>query len=200
MTKTGATPRDAILRKVEESADTQRRFFTEHADRISQCADAMAKAFESGARLFAFGNGGSACDAEHIAVEFAHPIIEKRRAIPAVALGAGRALATALGNDEDFAVGFARELKLHARPGDVAIGISTSGKSRNVLRALRAAREIGLLTVGISGRDGGAMPGNCEHSFVVKSFSTHRIQETHGVLLHLLWDLVHLSFGEEDVL
>ncbi len=191
---------DAVLRKQAESADTQKRFFSEEARRITACAADMARAFEKGGRLFAFGNGGSSCDAEHLVVEFAHPIIEKRRALPAVALGADRAFTTAIGNDEDFALVYAKELRLHARPPDIAVGISTSGKSRNVLRALGAAKEMGLLTVGLAGRDGGAIADVCDHAFVVKSFSIHRIQETHGTLLHVLWDLVHLSLGEEDVL
>jgi len=194
------TLRDAALRKSEESVLTTRRFFVEHADRVAACAADVARAFDRGGRLFAFGNGGSACDAEHLAVEFSHPIVEKRRALPAVSLGADRAFSSAVGNDEDFSLGYAKELRLHARPGDVAVGMSTSGKSRNVLRALKAAREIGALTIGFAGRDGGAIREACDHAFVVPSFSIHRIQEVHVALLHVLWDLVHLELGEADVL
>ncbi len=86
------------------------------------------------------------------------------------------------------------------RPGDIALGISTSGKSANVNRALQAARETGLLTVGFSGRDGGRMPEICDYCFTVPSFSIHRIQETHETLLHILWDLIHVIRGEEDVI
>ena len=95
---------------------------------------------------------------------------------------------------------FAEQLTVLARPGDIALGISTSGKSANVNRALQAAREKDLLTVGFAGRDGGRMPALCRHCFVVESFSIHRIQETQETLLHVLWDLVHLARGEEDVL
>ena len=191
---------DAVLRKSRQSAEAQHQFFETQGQQVVACARAMASAFSSGARLFAFGNGGSACDAEHMAVEFAHPIVEKRRALPAIALGGGRALLTAIGNDQDFALAYAHELKAHARAGDIAVGISTSGKSRNVVRALKAARELGMLRVGLTGRDGGPLVGECDFPFVVDSFSTHRIQEVHGALLHVLWDLVHVGLGEEDVL
>ena len=191
---------EAVLRKSRQSVDAQQRFFETQGEQVVACARALARAFAAGGRLFAFGNGGSACDAEHLAVEFAHPIVEKRRALPAVALGGQSALLTAIGNDQDFALAYARELASLARPGDVAVGISTSGKSRNVVRALKAARELGMLRVGLTGKDGGALIAECEHLFVVDSFSIHRIQEVHGALLHVLWDLVHVALGEEDVL
>lgn len=192
--------REAILRKSRESAATQERFFSENAARIAGCAAAMAAAFSDGARLFVMGNGGSACDAEHLQVEFMHPIVEKRPPLPVVALQTGTALLTAVANDADFSLAFAKQLRLLARRGDMALGISTSGKSAGVSRALKAARELGLLTIGFTGRDGGDLPAVCDHCFVVPSFSIHRIQEAHGTLLHVLWDLVHVIRGEEDVL
>lgn len=189
-----------ILRKSRESQATQERFFVENARRIADCASAMARALGAGGRLFVMGNGGSACDAHHAAVEFMHPVIEKRPAFAASALGSSTALLSAVANDSDFSLAFTRELRLLARRGDVAMGISTSGKSAGVTRALRAAREAGLLTIGLAGRDGGQFPDACDYCFVVPSFSIHRIQETHGTLLHVLWDLVHVTRGEEDVL
>ncbi len=192
--------REAVLRKCRESATTQERFFHENAERISGCASEMAAAFGKGGKLFVMGNGGSLCDAQHVTVEFMHPVVEKRPAFPAITLGAENALLTAVANDQDFSLAFARQLKLLAKKGDIALGISTSGKSAGVARALKAAREMELLTVGFTGRDGGQMPEVCDHCFVVPSFSIHRIQEAHGTLLHVLWDLVHLHRGEEDVL
>ena len=192
--------RASILRKSRESAETKTAFFAQEADRILACCTAMAQAFRQGARLFVMGNGGSACDAQHAAVEFMHPIIEKRQALPAVALGTDAALLSAVGNDQDFALVFAQQLRLLARAGDIALGISTSGKSANVNRGLAAAREIGMLTIGFSGRDGGRMPELCDYTFIVPSFSIHRIQETHETLLHVVWDLIHVIRGEEDVL
>jgi D-sedoheptulose 7-phosphate isomerase len=190
----------ALHRKTSESRATQQAFFEEHAGAVVQCARALATAVSEGARVFVFGNGGSACDAEHLAVELTYPVVEKRKPFPATVLGTQRALLTAVGNDEDFALAYVRELEVLAKPGDVAVGLSTSGKSRNVVRTLKAARELGLITVGFAGRDGGSMVGLCDHSFVVRSFSIHRIQETHGVLLHVVWDLMQLALGEEDVL
>jgi D-sedoheptulose 7-phosphate isomerase len=192
--------RESILRKARESCSVKERFFHEHAGRVAQCAAAMAEAFARGGRLFAFGNGGSACDAQHVAVEFMHPIVEKRKPLPAIALAADSALLTAKGNDRDFSLSFVEQLTVLARPPDMALGISTSGKSANVNRALSAARELGLLTIGLSGRDGGRMPELCDHCFVVESFSIHRIQETQEALFHVLWDAVHVIRGEEDVI
>jgi D-sedoheptulose 7-phosphate isomerase len=192
--------RGKILRKCRESMAVKEQFFTEQADRIAAGAAAMARAFDSGARLFVMGNGGSSCDAAHVSVEFMHPIIEKRPALPAVALNTDTALLTAVGNDQDFSMAFVEQLRMLARPGDIALGISTSGKSANVNRALQAAREIGMLTVGFSGRDGGRMPDFCDWCFTVPSFSIHRIQESHETLLHVLWDLIHVVRGEEDVI
>ena len=190
----------AILRKCRESMATKERFFTAEAERIAACCAAMARAFDSGARLFVMGNGGSSCDAAHIAVEFMHPIIEKRPALPAVSLNTDTALLTAVGNDRDFSIAFVEQLRMLGRAGDMALGISTSGKSANVNRALQTAREMNMLTVGFSGRDGGRMPEFCDWCFTVPSFSIHRIQESHETLLHIIWDLIHVVRGEEDVI
>ena len=190
----------AILRKCRESVTTKEKFFADNAERIVACCTDLARAFDAGGRLLVMGNGGSSCDAAHVAVEFMHPIIEKRPALPAVALTTDTALLTAVGNDQDFALAFVQQLRLLGRKGDMALGISTSGKSANINRALQAAREMGMLTVGFSGRDGGRMPEFCDHCFTVSSFSIHRIQETHETLLHVVWDLIHVIRGEEDVI
>jgi D-sedoheptulose 7-phosphate isomerase len=192
--------RDAILRKARESTEVKLRFFEENAAALEVCVRALAERFRAGGRLYVMGNGGSAADAAHVAVEFVHPIVEKRRALPAAALTADPATLTAIGNDSDFSRVFVDQLELLARPGDAALGLSTSGASANVNRALRRARELGLLTIGFAGRDGGRMPDVCDHCFVVKTWSVHRVQETHTALLHLLWDEVHVALGEDDVL
>jgi D-sedoheptulose 7-phosphate isomerase len=192
--------KDAILRKTRESAELAAKFFEQNGERLAQCAGVLASRFREGGRLFVMGNGGSACDALHVAVEFQHPIVEKRRALPALALAADVASLTAIGNDTDFARVFVDPLDLHARPVDAVLGISTSGASANVNRALGRARELGCLTIGFAGRDGGRMVDLCAHCFTVQSWSIHRIQEVHTMLLHLLWDEVHLALGEDDVL
>jgi D-sedoheptulose 7-phosphate isomerase len=192
--------RESIRRKARESAAAKEKFFAENDALIARCAAEMARRFDQGARLFAFGNGGSSCDAQHVSVEFMHPIIEKRPALPAIALGQENALVTAIGNDRDFSLAFVEQLRMLARAGDIALGISTSGKSANVNRALATAREMGLTTVGFSGKDGGRMPELCDFCFVVPNFAIHRIQEVQETLLHVLWDLIHVIRGEEDVI
>jgi len=192
--------KDAILRKARESADVKEQFFRAEADRIEALVRAMAARFSDGGRLYVMGNGGSATDAQHISVEFFHPIVEKRRALPAIALTADQALLTAISNDRDFAKIFADQLRVLARPGDMALAVSTSGKSPNLVQALETARELGLLTIAFTGKDGGRLPDLAEYCFVVPSFSIHRIQETHVTLYHIVWDLVHVALGEDDVL
>ncbi len=192
--------REAILRKARESADTTLRFFEENSELLERCVTDVAGRFTRGGRLLLMGNGGSACDAQHIAVEFQHPIIEKRKALPAMALTVDTALITAIGNDRDFSRIFVEQLDMLARPEDILLGISTSGASANVNRAMKRGREIGMLTIGYTGRDGGRMPENCDYCFIVKSWSIHRIQETHTTLLHLFWDQLHIAMGEDDVL
>jgi D-sedoheptulose 7-phosphate isomerase len=192
--------KDAILRKARESAEVKEAFFRTEAARIEALARAMAAAFEHGGRLFAMGNGGGATDAQHVAVEFSHPIVEKRRALPALALTTDSALLTAISNDRDFSKVFADQLRTLARPGDMALALSTSGQSPNLVHALEVARERGLLTIAFTGKDGGRLAALADHGFVVPSFSIHRIQETHVALYHVVWDLVHVALGEDDVL
>src|SRR2546423_997566 len=143
--------KDAILRKARESAEVKLRFIEENAEALERCVRALVERFQSGGRLLVLGNGGSACDAQHIAVEFLHPVIEKRKPLPAVALVTDIATLTAIGNDTDFSRVFVDQLELLARPRDALLGISTSGASANVNRALKRAREMGLLTLGGAG-------------------------------------------------
>jgi len=194
-----STFRAAILRKAEESRETIHNFFEENAGRIEKLALEMAERFRSGARLFVMGNGGSACDAEHVSVEFMHPIFEKRRALPAVSLSNETALITAISNDTDFSKIFSTQLKQLGSGQDIAIAISTSGMSANLVLALKEARKIGMLTAAFSGKDGGRLNDEADFCLIVPAYSIHRIQEAHVVLLHIIWDLVHLALGEEDI-
>lgn len=191
---------EKVMRQCREVVDLKQRFFAEHSERIAECCQAMAQAFDRGAKLLAMGNGGSSCDATHCSVEFMHPIIQKRPALPAVALTTDTAIMTGVGNDQDFSMVYAAQLRMLGRPGDMALGVSTSGKSANINRALRTAKERDMMTIGFAGRDGGRMPEVCDFCFIVPSFSIPRIQETHETLLHIVWDLIHVIRGEEDVL
>lgn len=192
--------KETIMRKCRESMDQKEKFFEENADKVVQLAEEMAKAFNRGNKLLVMGNGGSACDAQHVAVEFLHPIIEKRRPLPAIALTNDVATMTAIGNDKDFSMLFHDQIKILGREGDMALGISTSGKSPNVIRGLKAAREMGMITIAFAGKDGGQMPELADHCFVVPTYSIHRIQETQETLLHIMWDMIHVVMGEEDII
>jgi D-sedoheptulose 7-phosphate isomerase len=192
--------KDAILRKARESAEVKEAFFRAEADRIEALARAMAGAFQGGGRLYVMGNGGGATDAQHVAVEFCHPIVEKRRPLPAMALATDQALLTAISNDRDFARVYGDQLRLLARAGDMALALSTSGQSPNLVHGLEVARAGGLLTIAFTGKDGGRLADLADHAFVVPSYSVHRIQETHVALYHIVWDLVHMVLGEDDVI
>ena len=151
---------------------------------------AMAERFTAGGRLFTFGNGGSATDAEAVAHLYTEP--PYGRPLPARSLAEDQAVMTALGNDVGFDLVFSRQLIAHGRPHDIAMGFSTSGNSENLMRAFAEARKQGMLTVGLSGYDGGRMAAdpNLEHCLVVRSDSVHRIQEAQASLIHVLWAYV----------
>jgi D-sedoheptulose 7-phosphate isomerase len=191
---------EKVLRKCRESVEVKEKFFRLYAEQIAELCEKMAGRFQAGHELWVMGNGGSACDAQHVAVEFIHPIIDKRRALPARDLVSQIPVLTAISNDKDYAKIFVDQLALWANPGDMALAISTSGQSPNLIYALQAARKKELLTIAFSGKDGGRLREVAEYSFTVPSFSIHRIQECHVALLHILWDLIHVAMGEEDVI
>jgi D-sedoheptulose 7-phosphate isomerase len=150
--------REKVIRKSAESMETNQKFFTQYADSFDEMSRALAERFQNGGRLFVMGNGGSLCDALHIAVEFNHPIIEKRLAFPAIPLMTDIAAMTAISNDLDFTRVYVNQLRLHAKPNDIAMVFSSSGKSPNLIYALETAREKKMLSVAFSGKDGGRFP------------------------------------------
>ena len=179
-----------IRRWFEESAETKLKFVAEHADRIQQVADLLVEAFRRGNKVLLFGNGGSAMDASHVAAEFTGRYRRERAPLAAISLSADQAKLTCIANDYGFSEVFARQVQALGRPGDVAIGISTSGNSPNVLKGLQAARAQGMVTVGWTGGTGGQLIGLVDHAFVVPSKVVARIQETHLTLGHVLCELV----------
>src|SRR5687768_16561526 len=185
--------KEQAIKAFEESADVKRRFVQEHVDRIVQVAQVIVQAFREGHKVLLFGNGGSSTDASHIAAEFVGRYKRERRPLPAIALGTDMAAITCIANDYDFAEVFARQVKAHGQKGDVAIAISTSGNSPNVLKGLDAARELGLTTVGWTGGNGGKLASLVEYPFVVPSTVTARIQESHITLGHVLCELIEES-------
>lgn len=180
----------SAIAKIDEATELRCACLAKYADVLTSCATAMASAFRKGATLLAFGNGGSATDADAVADAFAQPD-QPVRALPAVSLAADPAIVTALANDVDIDVVFARQVGAYGRPGDIALGLSTSGNSRNVLAAFAAARERGMVTVGFAGYDGGDMARaeTIDYLFTVPSSSVHRIQEAQTTLYLTLWEL-----------
>ena len=192
--------RDKILRKCGESVEMKEKFFSTYASQIEALSQEMAQRFRAGKKLMVMGNGGSLCDALHFCVEFTHPIIEKRRAFPVIPLMTDICTLTAIGNDLDYSRVFVSQLRLLAQPGDMALAVSTSGKSPNLIYALEAARDLQVLGIAWLGKDGGRLAEIADYSFIVPSYSIHRIQEVHATLVHIVWDLIHIALGEDDVI
>ncbi len=186
-------------RRPANSRETNARFFGAQADILVAAAKALADVYRHGGRLFSMGNGGSSCDASHVAVEFVHPITAGRPALAAINLVADLAMISAVGNDIGFEHVFVRQVIAQAKAGDGLIGISTSGNSSNLIAAFAKAKEMGLSTIGLSGGDGGKMKssGVCDYCLVVPTTSIHRIQECHVAAYHILWDLVHTILADD---
>src|SRR5579875_790395 len=185
--------------KAAESLALRRATLEESAELLATAAAEIASRFAAGGRLFTFGNGGSCTDCTTLARLFARPPLGKP--LPAWSLTADQAILTALGNDVGFELVFARQLIARAKPGDIAIAMSTSGSSPNLMAALREARHRDMYTVGFAGYDGGAFAKSpdVDACFVVRSQSVHRIQESQALLGYELWLAVHARMGEQAV-
>ena len=157
---------------------------------LDRVAQRLIEVYRDGGRLYAFGNGGSSCDAQHLAEELVARYRRDRRPLAATSLAADPSVLTCIGNDFGFEEVFARQVRAHARPGDVVVGFTTSGRSENVVRGLAAARELGATTVLFAGGDGRPALEHADHALVVPSDSAARVQEVHVVLVHLLLDPV----------
>src|SRR6185369_2844616 len=163
---------------------------------IAETATLLVNRFKDGNKLLVMGNGGSAADAQHFAAEIVGRFKLERAALPAVALSTDTSILTAIGNDYGFDSVFSRQVEALASAGDVVIGISTSGNSPNVLKALELARGRGCRTVGLLGKDGGSIKAVCDLALVVPSSDTPRVQEGHITIIHIICDLVEKAlFG-----
>lgn len=179
-----------VIKAFDESADVQRSFARTYAERLIQVAGMIRQAFLDGHKLLLFGNGGSATDASHIAAEFVGRYHHHRLALPAIALTTDAAALTCIANDYTYTDVFARQIQALGRKGDIAVGISTSGNSPNVLRGVETAREFGLVTIGWTGGTGGKLADLVDHCFIVPSTVTARIQECHLTLGHALCEWI----------
>ncbi len=181
---------EGILKIAAESAALQERFFRENARLLLEAGGRISESLKAGGTILIFGNGGSAADAQHFAGELVGRFLRERRGLPAVALTTDPSILTAVANDMGFEAVFRRQLEALGKPGDVAFGISTSGRSPNVVQALRFAREQGLLTLGLTGGGGGDLRGLVHYLLDVPHSETPRIQEVHGVVIHLLCQMI----------
>ena len=192
---------EVVRRRFQQSIDVPTRFFEANADLISRACLAMARRFHRGGRLLVFGNGGCATDAQHVSVEFVHPVVVGKRALPAIALtndiGTFTGILQQHGTDQPFA----QQLRVLGWRQDMAMGISSNGDDASVLAGLRAGGEMGLLTLGLAGESGGKMAvAGLDYCFVVPSDDPRVIQETHETLYHVLWELVHVFFEHRGLL
>ena len=182
--------KDAAIKAFDDSADIKRQFVRSHADTIVTVAQLIGRSLRDGYKILLFGNGGSSTDASHIAAEFVGRYHRDRAPLPALALATDMAAITCIANDYGYDEVFARQVLAHGRKGDIAIGISTSGNSSNVLKGLATARESGLTTIGWTGGQGGKLVSMVDYAFVVPSTVTARIQESHATLGHVLCELI----------
>ncbi|MBA2680699.1 MAG: SIS domain-containing protein [Ktedonobacteraceae bacterium] len=192
--------------------DVPEKFFAAEEERIAHACWEMARRFHQGGRLLAFGNGASATDAQHVSVEFVHPVIVGKRALPALAL-TNDAATTSRGqiyrtrnlsdhtHENPVDTPFVHQVKVLARSQDIAMGFSLDGNCTNVVAALETARHMGLLTLGLAGGDSGLFnQSDIDFPFIVRANDPMVIQETHETLYHVLWELVHIFFEHEGLL
>ena len=192
---------DAIIRAIGDSISIKKKILEDEGlvNLMHEVADECIAAFRQGNRVLLAGNGGSAADAQHIAAEFVGRYAFDRPGLPSIAFTTDTSILTAIGNDYGYDQIFRRQLEANGRKGDVFIGISTSGNSANVIAAMQRARELDIITVGLTGQSGGGMHSLCDYCVQVPSTSTPRIQESHIMLGHIICDLVEEAlFGGQD--
>jgi phosphoheptose isomerase len=189
---------DAVVAALEEGARLRLKVGRQLGPLIASAAGILRECLDNGGRILLCGNGGSAADAQHLAAEFVGRFVRERRALPALALTTDSSILTAIGNDFGFEEVFARQIEALGGPGDVLIALSTSGNSPNVRAAVKTAKNKGLRTIGLAGRDGGSLAKMADIPLVVHSGNTARIQECHMAIGHILCELVEEEmFGGE---
>lgn len=190
-----------VDKRFQKSMDVPAQFFDANAGAIAEACLDMARCFHHGGRLLVFGAGGCATDAQHVSVEFVHPVIVGKRALPAIALTNDIAAVTGISRTHGLRETFAQQLRLLAQSNDIAMGISSDGIDESVTAGLRAARERGLLTLGLAGGDGGDMSQMAlDFCFTVPSEDAIVVQEVQETLYHVLWELVHVYFEHQGLL
>ena len=183
--------KDAITQAFDESIRVKRAFLGDNIDTLVSAIDAIIACFQRGNKLLLFGNGGSAADAQHIAAEFVNRFLVDRPPLPAIALTTDTSALTSIANDDDYKEVFAKQVRALAKEGDVALAISTSGNSANVLVAIDVCKQLKITTIGLTGGNGGKMAGNVDFLLKVsEGRNSPRIQETHILVGHVICDIV----------
>lgn len=193
MTISEKDTKQIIKEIVADDTSVKQKLIEQQSDVILDISKTIADTFSKGGIVYLFGNGGSAADAQHVAAEFVGRFARERRALPAEALTTNTSILTAIGNDYDFGEVFSRQVKAKARPIDIVVGISTSGKSKNVINGLKSAKEIGVKTIGFTGAEPGLMREFSDMCLCVPSKSTPRIQESHIMVWHIISEIVERS-------
>jgi D-sedoheptulose 7-phosphate isomerase len=198
----GPVPDAAAVSRLFELRSEPTRDLAGQADAVAAACHAMAVRFHSGGKLVVFGTGGSSTDAQHVAVEFVHPVIVGKRALPAISLTSDVATVTGIAERAGVDAIFAHQIRFLAGPADIALGLDPDGHSAAVLAGLEAARELGLLTVALTGGDGGAIATSkaVDHVLVAASSDPRVVKEVHVTAYHVLWELVHVFFEQPGVL
>ncbi|HEU19742.1 MAG TPA: SIS domain-containing protein [Deltaproteobacteria bacterium] len=181
---------DIILRTFKESCHLKEVFVNENVIRIVKIVDVITDALKEGKKILLFGNGGSAADAQHLAAEFINRFIIERPPLPAIALSTDTSVITSISNDYDYSDVFAKQIRALGHPGDIAWGITTSGSSTNVIRAFEAAKKLGMITVALTGKDGGSAEKVADYILNVSSNSVPRIQEVHITVGHVICQMI----------
>jgi len=199
------TPQDFNGPAVSDLFDRRERPVLDFADQAAAVAAAchqMASRFHRGGKLVVFGTGGASTDAQHVAVEFVHPVIVGKRALPAISLTSDAATVTGIAARSGMSAIFSHQLRYLATPADIALGISADGNCASVLSGLLTARELGMLTIALAGGDGGAIAGcpAVDHLLVIRSADPRIVKELHVTAYHVLWELVHVFFEQPGVL
>jgi len=189
--------KDHIVKLFKESCQVKEAFINDNLGKLANVIEVLTAALKAGNKIMIFGNGGSAADAQHIAAEFVNRFVIERPPLPAIALTTDTSVITSIGNDYDFSEIFAKQIRALGQEGDVAWGISTSGNSPNVLKALELAKKMGLITLAFTGKDGGAIAQMADLSLNVSSNSTARIQETHITAGHAICELVDIKLFQK---
>jgi D-sedoheptulose 7-phosphate isomerase len=187
--------KESIITRLRESAELKLVFAKEATGDVIKAIEIIEKSIKSGGKLLIFGNGGSAADAQHLAAEFVNRYLKERDAFPAIALTTDASILTSVGNDSSFEDIFSRQIEALGKKGDVAWGLSTSGRSKNIIKALRKAKSLGLKTIGFTGRDGGEVEKIVDCNINVPSTSTPRIQEVHITIGHIICELIEDKFS-----